>query len=462
MPIARGLIGGSMAKGMGAITRAQLEAMQAQRQQQDMLRDQQSWASQPTGDPTGGQKTGFDFSALMNSSPQAPQQPATGGLIGSAMPKPPGYAGAPAWQNRAMPMQSESTPQPPMQAPQQQTPPGLIGGAMPKKQGNGILGPLGYDREATGVGPLKWMFSSREEMDAARANVSMQKQIDGMNLSPADQMWLRADPEGYFKAMNEKNAPQDLMNIPGNGAVFDPKTRLPIFQNTTPKEEKPQDIPPGMMFDEQGKPQWIPGYKEGYREMHPQSAGRGGGELTPYQQWQVERGDKLDAQKTGDRDKARSANVLKLQDGVKLVDQFVDSKGFKHLYGWREGRAPDWMMDQPTLDANALLEQISGQAFLTGVESMRGTGPLSDREGSNVVRAVTRLTNRTQSDESAAQAAQEFKASMQRLLDAYEKEGQQSDPTDSFIDGLFDGGDAGGLNPDEQAELEQLRMELGR
>lgn len=144
------------------------------------------------------------------------------------------------------------------------------------------------------------------------------------------------------------------------------------------------------------------------------------GSLTPYQQWQVDRGMAQDQREQSDRDTAKRNAMFSLEEGIDLVGQLLGNKEFDVLYGI-QGAIPK-LPGSPAADGEALLEQIGGQAFLAGVQSMRGTGPLSDREGKAVTAARTRLLNRGQSPGAARQAAAEFTASMQRLLNAYQQE----------------------------------------
>jgi len=141
---------------------------------------------------------------------------------------------------------------------------------------------------------------------------------------------------------------------------------------------------------------------------------------TAYQQWQMARGDAADARTIEAGEAKKATTRASLNEGIGLVNQLVSHQGLSAIYG-AQGALPR-IPGTPGADAEALLEQIGGQAFLAGIESLKGTGPLSDREGQAVKSARTRLLNRGQSVEAAKAAAREFTDSMQRLLAAYEKE----------------------------------------
>ena len=152
------------------------------------------------------------------------------------------------------------------------------------------------------------------------------------------------------------------------------------------------------------------------------------GEPSAYQLWQMQRAEEQDGIKANERDMAAAAAVTNLKDGQQRVSDLITHAGFKGIYGpfgafgINMGAKPTNVMNQDELNAMALLDQVGGEAFLAGVQKMRGTGPLSDNEGKRVSAAVTRLTNRMQSPEAAQAAAVEFRDAMQGLERAYARE----------------------------------------
>jgi hypothetical protein len=182
----------------------------------------------------------------------------------------------------------------------------------------------------------------------------------------------------------------------------------------------------------------------------PKGSGGSDGEPTAYQLWQMERAEKADAGKAETQAGIDRIAVMGLRDGQERVKKLIGHAGFKGIYGpfgamgINMGAKPTNLMNQDELNAMALLDQIGGEAFLTGIQKMRGTGPVSENEGKRVAAAVTSLLNRMQSPAAAEAAATEFMASMAALEQAYMKEsGGAAMPTGMGMDdvessGIFD------------------------
>jgi hypothetical protein len=169
------------------------------------------------------------------------------------------------------------------------------------------------------------------------------------------------------------------------------------------------------------------------------------GEPSAYQLWQMQRAEKEDGVKERERGLAEQTAVSNLKDGQQRVSDLMGHKGFDGIYGpfgafgVNMGAKPTNVMNQDELNAMALLDQVGGEAFLAGVQKMRGTGPLSDNEGKRVSAAVTRLTNRLQSPEAARAAAVEFSDAMKALERAYAQEsGGAEMPDEVESSGIFD------------------------
>jgi hypothetical protein len=160
----------------------------------------------------------------------------------------------------------------------------------------------------------------------------------------------------------------------------------------------------------------------------PKSGGGSDGEPTAYQLWQMRRAEEADAGKAETQAGVDRVAVMGLRDGQERVKKLIGHPGFKGIYGpfgamgINMGAKPTNLMNQDELNAMALLDQIGGEAFLTGIQKMRGTGPVSENEGKRVAAAVTSLLNRMQSPAAAEAAATEFMASMAALEQAYMKE----------------------------------------
>lgn len=106
--------------------------------------------------------------------------------------------------------------------------------------------------------------------------------------------------------------------------------------------------------------------------------------------------------------------IANAQEALNVMRRLQQHPGFKKRYGL-EGAPGSVGLMAPGgegADAQSLINQIAGQAFLQAIQSMRGTGPISEREGLAATAAVTRLGNNMQSPAAAEQALKEL---MQRV-----------------------------------------------
>lgn len=166
-----------------------------------------------------------------------------------------------------------------------------------------------------------------------------------------------------------------------------------------------------------------------------------GGAMTEYQAarlaMQQEQQDVAAAAKEAEQQTKQATNrrvfentINGLVQGVNLVDQLINAKGFNQIFGKNAAALTTddpndmryWATSTEALDALALLKQVTGQAFLGGIQQMKGFGQLSDREGTAVQQAMTRLANRSISPAAAKAAALEFQASLQRFIQAAQTE----------------------------------------
>ena len=184
-----------------------------------------------------------------------------GGIIGGGAPRLP-----------TQPMTPMQAPAPVVQGGQTRTreqasQAGLIGRSAPKKQ-SGLFEMFGYDGEGTGMQPLDWLFSSREDVEAARerkAGADRQQRfesaLDQLQLSPQDRVRAEMDPEGFFRGMNEANTanmkpqtetfwdpvnkqwmrkPLGPMAVAEGTDLVDPETQAALYTNDkAPEPAKP-------------------------------------------------------------------------------------------------------------------------------------------------------------------------------------------------------------------------------
>lgn len=243
-----------------------------------------------------------------------------------------------------------------------------------------------------------------------------------------------------------------------------------------------------MMWDpEQRKYVPIEGAVDQYRKLHPEKpGGSGSGGLTDYQEIQSQF--KLDdvTREIEDKERTRKGTLSKLDQGIGLVNDFLDPSKrnrFNEVYGnWINptGEKDDLFNPRVTPGSDrangmAMLKQIGGQAFLDAIGQMKGTGSLSDAEGARVTQAATRLMDPTQSDEAALEAGKEFQAALVSYKKALEQDlatvRRNEEARRRQIESMIRPGQGGRgrqapqaqpLTPDEQAELEALRAELGQ
>ncbi len=97
---------------------------------------------------------------------------------------------------------------------------------------------------------------------------------------------------------------------------------------------------------------------------------------------------------------------------LNVIDQLIgngkdkgEHPGLKNLFG-PYGKLPT-MPGGSTADAEALLAQIKDRSFLAGIESMRGTGAITEAEGAKATGAIARL--------STNQSPKAFKESLNEL-----------------------------------------------
>jgi hypothetical protein len=105
--------------------------------------------------------------------------------------------------------------------------------------------------------------------------------------------------------------------------------------------------------------------------------------------------------------RAAKANSQKLQ-------QLLDHEGFSALVGrpnpFKGGFGVGTLPLSSARGASSLFQQIKGTAFLTGVQAMKGTGPVSEREGLAAEKAIQRM--------STSLSENEFKLAAQEYIDA--------------------------------------------
>ncbi|MBP8233982.1 MAG: hypothetical protein KAY22_16920 [Rhizorhabdus sp.] len=132
----------------------------------------------------------------------------------------------------------------------------------------------------------------------------------------------------------------------------------------------------------------------------------------------------IEGAKVGARDRAEQAGQLPSlmqasQDFDRAVSDMLAAPGFDTIYGRFAGSKAGAMVtplvSNEAADAMARINQLKGQAFLQGIQKMRGLGQLSNQEGLKVGDAYTRATQLQQSSQAGRQAWEEVLQSNARM-----------------------------------------------
>jgi len=321
--------------------------------------------------------------------------------------------------------------------------------------------------------PFTALFAGTDGLD--RKYEAQQAEQEAARMAP-QQAWMdnyiaslppeqRALAQGNFKSYSEemsKNyAPQNVNT--GDTLVMRGDTANPMvapkfgFEGSTPYAQTYQG---GQMQTNYGAPRpksYTEATQEGTlsetgrhnRAMEGVANGRlafdktkpsAAGGLTPYQGLNFQfKLDDLDRDLT-EKEKIRKSNLATVGDSLALLKQFTDQSTpeakarFDDVYGnWinptgKENDLLNWRVaaGSPRANGMAILEQLGGSAFLDAIQAMKGTGPLSDAEGSRVTAAATRLTNATMSDDDARAAAKDFEAKLIRYQTALQQDIESS------------------------------------
>ena len=399
-------------------------------------------AAQSQGMAAAPMSSGAGRMALERASAPA-MQPATRGMIGAQAPMgqarraeaEPAPEAAPQMRTRRF--QEMGMPQ---AQPQQRS---IFGRPV-----EGIARAFGYD-PISGMSPLAYMMSGNIGPERIKENRLTQAEerkiaqydqfIDQANLSPQEaaraRIAMRSNPEEFGKNL----AAGFGTNVLPSGSMLNRGLGLPDVMN--PEGEEAAKLKPQVsvgqygatVYDpETGQARFVPA------QGAPLAAGR---PMTEYEAarlaMQQEQQDVAAAAKEVEQQTKQATNrrvfentINGLVQGVNLVDQLIKAKGFNQIFGKNAAAltsddpstAQYLLTSQEALDALALLKQVTGQAFLGGIQQMKGFGQLSDREGTAVQQAMTRLANRSISSPEAKAAAKEFQASLQRFIQAAKTE----------------------------------------
>jgi hypothetical protein len=134
--------------------------------------------------------------------------------------------------------------------------------------------------------------------------------------------------------------------------------------------------------------------------------------------------------------------VSEAKEFIQSLEELEKSPGFTNLFGTNIG-VPTWWAGSAGADAKRDLEQITGKAFASAIEVLRGTGPISDAEGRAVSAAYTALDS-SMSEDRAKKEISKLKRKLNRLIEVSRQEAEaiakdasftvQSEMTDEDVD----------------------------
>lgn len=212
-----------------------------------------------------------------------------------------------------------------------------------------------------------------------------------------------------------------------------------------------------------------------FERDRPQRSG-----LSDYQGLQFQfKLDDLDRE-LAEKERLRKASLDSISETLALARRFSspeESAKFNATYGNvmnPTGKKDDlfnWSvaMDPNRADGMAILEQLGGAAFLDSIQAMKGSGSLSDAEGSRVTAAATRLMTVTMSDAEAAKAAKDFIQKLERYETALKADLENNRRAEvarrQQMNSMMGRGAAGGaedLTSYSTEELERMLAEQGQ
>ena len=101
--------------------------------------------------------------------------------------------------------------------------------------------------------------------------------------------------------------------------------------------------------------------------------------------------------------------IASAQRSIERVNSLIEHEGLDWRYGLSSlggFRAP--VPDTPEAEAQALIDEITGGAFLQAFETLKGGGQITEIEGQKATAAITRLQNQSIGKEAAIRAAKDY------------------------------------------------------
>ena len=331
--------------------------------------------------------------------------------------------------------------------------------------GMGMLSGKNMQQGFSNAGPILYggMERKRADQEKQQKSAALTKAMGLMGTDPAaaKMAMLEAYPDATGEAMAAQvfAGPQKPTVV--NGRVIDPNDPTKVIADYSDGED--MNLPSGMFMNpETGQPEYLPGYIDGQRQIAEARGSNANNVQSTFTgadgtQYIVRRDgsmeplgvkarnpfqitdvggvptaiDRLTGQGTqvtspetvgtnaatiatikgneGARQEAQQGLPLAIEKAdrsIATIESLVNHPGFDQAYGLASYVPAIRGTDRA--GADALREQIGGQAFLEAFQSLKGGGQITEIEGQKATAAITRLSNPGISPAEARKAAQEF------------------------------------------------------
>ena len=245
--------------------------------------------------------------------------------------------------------------------------------------------------------------------------------------------------QALAKLESERNKP---INVAQGGTIYDPKTGQAIFsapekpiassglaklineRNSLPegsplratydeaiRKETTTTEPLVMTVNSQGVPTYTPrGKAAGSMPYVPTLDANAKAAVTAAQTTA-----KVNAESQAESRIGFPKVITDAEAAVKTVDKLLAHPGFGNLVGFRMPGI-EYIPGTETAGAASLLKQITGKAFLTAFETLKGGGQITEIEGTKATTAINRMSQAT-SEADFKDAAQDYKDAVKALVE---------------------------------------------
>lgn len=140
----------------------------------------------------------------------------------------------------------------------------------------------------------------------------------------------------------------------------------------------------------------------------------GGGAVTPPQGREARKAfDKAVGERAAKAALDAPQAIENANNALSVISQLEKHPGLTRILGW-QGKLPN-APGGNAADADAILEQIKGKAFLSAFESLKGGGQITEKEGQQATAAIARL-NKNQSEKAFRESLGELRGIIERGL----------------------------------------------